>query len=258
MKQLQLQFDSNPNSEYVPNLYYLVKDLKINEGVKYHVNSDNAVYEENTAASLWKDFSKKTEGGGDPTLDYKKVNELLSQSNASSYFDFLNKLSTEARSMVQHTVKYSQGKAAEIFTDHVTVRVKEDTNKASDIDPFAKAQPVTKAKTSISRQAWKKAKGGYVVKKISWDAYSISSQSFEDQVRDYHLREEYLNVYSALTVLKKTLDGNGQALVGALQLDLEAKMTVASSKVMSMNSAWGSALRLNKKAILSSLSKIRS
>jgi hypothetical protein len=258
MKQLQLQFDSNPNSEYVPNLYYLVKDLKINEGVKYDVNSDNAVYEESTAASLWKDFSKKTEGGGDPTLDYKKVNELLSQSNASSYFDFLNKLSTEARSMVQHTVKYSQGKAAEIFTDHVTVRVKEDTNKASDIDPFAKAQPVAKAKTSISRQAWKKAKGGYVVKKISWDAYSISSQSFEDQVRDYHLREEYLNVYSALTVLKNNLDGNGQALVGALQLDLEAKMTVASSKVMSMNSAWGSALRLNKKAILSSLSKIPS
>ncbi|MDB4028157.1 hypothetical protein N9459_03135, partial [Flavobacteriaceae bacterium] len=85
MKQLQLQFDSNPNSEYVPNLYYLVKDLKINEGVKYDVNSDNAVYEESTAASLWKDFSKKTEGGGDPTLDYKKVNELLSQSNASSY-----------------------------------------------------------------------------------------------------------------------------------------------------------------------------
>ena len=260
MKQLQLQFDSNPNSEYVPNLYYLVKDLKINEDVKYDVNSvsDNEVYQESTAASLWKDFSKKTEGGGDPTLDYKKVNELLSQSNASSYFDFLNKLSTEARSMVQHTVKYSQGKAAEIFTDHVTVRVREDTNKASDIDPFVKSQPVAKAKTSISRQAWKKAKGGYEVKKISWDAYSISSQSFEDQVRDYHLREEYLNVYSALTVLKNNLDGNGQALVGALQLDLEAKMTVASSKVMSMNSAWGSALRLNKKAILSSLTKVPS
>ena len=260
MKQLQLQFDNNPNSEYAPNLYYLVKDLKINEDVKFDVNSisDNEVYQESTAASLWKDFSKKTEGGGDPTLDYKKVNELLSKSNASSYFDFLNKLSTEARNMVQHTIKYSQGKAAEIFTDHVTVRVREDTNKASDIDPFAKSQPVSKAKTSISRKAWKKAKGGYEVKKISWDAYSISSQSFEDQVRDYHLREEYLNVYSALTVLKNNLDGNGQALVGALQLDLEAKMTVASSKVMSMNDAWGSALRLNKKAILSSLSKIPS
>jgi len=250
MKQLELMFLSNPTSKKVPKLSELVKDLTIVEGVKRDNKGDNQVYEESMAASFWKEF-----GNEDGSFDLKRVDELLAKSNADVFYDYINKLSEDNQYMVMHNIKYSQGKAAEILNNHATIRVRPKESKLQLNDENKAQQPISKSKTSIDRDNWK-TNEGYRKEDISWDAYDISSLSSSDQIRDYHLNEEYKNVYAALTVLSKRLDRNGQAMITALQLDLAAKMTVANNRVEQVDNFSSSLIRNLKKSLLSSLGRI--
>ena len=251
MKQLEMQFLSNPNSEKVPKLSALVGELEVIDNIKE--KPGNIAYEQSTAAKLWKIFGKS-----DNTLDLEAVDKILVKAKAKEYYEFISKESQDSQHIVAHNIKYSQGKPAELLNNHVTVRVVSDTDKALDIEPelFPNMNPVGKSKTSISRQNWKNKDGSYKSGPISFDSFGISSFSKKDQFLDYYFRENYTANYAALTTLSKTLNENGRAVVKALQLDMAAKTTAVAARVRTMDTYATSAIRGIKKSQLSGLVRI--
>lgn len=251
MKQLEMQFLSNPNSEKVPKLSALVGELEVIDNIKE--KPGDIAYEQSTAAKLWKIFGKS-----DNTLDLEAVDKILVKAKAKEYYDFISKESQDSQHIVAHNIKYSQGKPAELLNNHVTVRVVSDTDKALDIEPelFPNMNPVGKSKTSISRQNWKNKDGSYKSGPISFDSFGISSFSKKDQFLDYYFRENYTANYAALTTLSKTLNENGRAVVKALQLDMAAKTTAVAARVRTMDTYATSAIRGIKKSQLSGLVRI--